>query len=183
MTKPDHSRKNQDAPGGVITAYAFKYSGSFYDFAEEKFPELKRYPPNGGRVALLEAAIIVSTLIMMERRSGGAGWKELHDGVSRAFAPSVQHRQLAAIQDLACALLPLNRGGLKAAEIPPFAGLAGAPDEKLSSSIGLWLIRTLARKQQLEPADLPIAAAIGRSAWTSAAMIVRMLGAKTEPPK
>lgn len=184
MSEQGHRPNRKDTPGGIITARAFKYAGSFYDFADEKFPELKAYPPENARGTLLQAAIIVSTLILMERRSRGAGWNDLHGSVSLAFSPSVRDRHLAAIQDLSCSLLQLDRRGLKPVEIPSFSSLTDAPDEKLVSSIGLWLTRAIAKKQALAPADLKIAAAAGRSAWTSAAMIVRMLGAgptKSEP--
>ncbi|MDD5303295.1 MAG: hypothetical protein PHS14_09320 [Elusimicrobia bacterium] len=178
MSEQGHRLNKKDTPGGIITARAFKYAGSFYDFADEKFPELKGYPPDNARATLLQAAIIVSTLILMERRSRGAGSNDLHNGVALAFAPSVRDRHLAAIQDLSCSLLQRDRGGLKPVEIPSFSTLADAPDAKLMSSIGLWLTHAIAKKKQLEPADLKIAAAAGRSAWTSAAMIVRMLGAR-----
>lgn len=165
----------KDTPGAVITARAFKYAASFYDFADEKFPELKGYPPDNGRGTLLQAAIIVSTLIALERRSKGAGRDQLHDAVSRAFAPSVQHRHLAAIQDLSCSLLQLDRAGLKAAVIPSFAKLADVPDKTIVDSIGLWITHAISKKERLEPGDLKLAAALGRSAWTSATIIVRML--------
>lgn len=173
----------RSTPGGIITARAFKYAGSFYDFADEKFPELKGYPPDNARGTSLQAAIIVATLILMERRTRGAGWNELHDGVSKAFAPSVQRRHLAAIQALSCSLLQTDLGALKAYTIPSFASLADTPDQKLADAIGLWLTRTISKKKELEPGDLKLAAAIGRSAWTSAAMIVRMLGAGAGPSR
>lgn len=183
MPEQGHRLNKKDTPGGIITARAFKYAGSFYDFADEKFPALKGYPPENSRGTLLQAAIIVSTLILMERRSRGAGWNDLHNSVSLAFAPSVRDRHLSAIQDLSCSLLPLDRGGLKPAAIPSFSSLTETPDEKLVNSIGLWLTRAIAKKQQLGQEDLKIAAAVGRSAWTSAAMIVRMLGAEIKPSK
>jgi hypothetical protein len=178
MSEQDRSSGKNSAPGGIITAYALKYARSFYEFAEKKFPELNRYPPDKARGTLLQAAIVVSTLIMVERRSGGAGWGELCDDVSRAFAPTVQRRHVSAIIDLSCHLLQVNRGSLDADAIPSFAGLASAPDEKLVGAIGAWLTLAMAKKRELEPSDLKVAAAIGRSAWTSAAMIVRMLHSK-----
>lgn len=178
MSEKDHYLKKQAAPGGIITTYAFKYACSFYDFADEKLPELKRYPPDKERGILLQAAIIVSTLILMDRRSGGVGRKELHNDVAQSFAYSVKRRNLSAVQDLSCALLQSNREGLKADEIPSFSSLAAADDAQLAESMGVWVARALTKKQQLEPSDLRIAAALGRSARTSAAMIVRMLQPK-----
>jgi hypothetical protein len=175
VTKRSDYLKKKKTPGGVVTTRAFDYSCSFYDFAGEKLPELRRYPQEKARGTALQAAIIVATLILMERRSGGAGREELHDGVSRSFAASVSHRNLSAIRDLASALLETDLGGLKADAIPSLASLAGASDEKLVSSIGVWLILAISRKPQLEESDLRIASAIGRSAWTSATMIVRAL--------
>ena len=175
MTKRSDYLKKKKTPGGIITTRAFDYSCSFYDFAGEKYPELKRYPPEKARGTALQAAIIVSTLILMERHSGGAGWNDLHNGVSRSFASSVQYRNLSAIQDLSSALLQSNRSTLKTDEIPSFASLADSGDEKLVNSIGVWLILDISRKPLLEQSDLKIAAAMGRSAWTSATMIVRSL--------
>jgi hypothetical protein len=162
-------------PGAIITAYAFKYARSFYDFAAQKLPELDQYPPDKARGTLLQAAIIVSTLILVERRSGGAGREGLHDDVVQSFPPPVQHRHLSTIQDLACHLLQLNRHNMPPRAIPPFSSLASVPDQKLVASIGEWLTLAIAKKPQLEQSDMKVAAAIGRSAWTSAAMIVRML--------
>jgi len=174
MTAPEQGRPfKKDTPGGVITARAFKYAGSFYAFADRKFPELRTYPPDIARNTMLQAAIIVSTLMLLERRSAGS--PELHGGVALAFAPSVRDRHLAAIQALSCSLLQRGRAGLKPLEIPSFAPLKEAPEEKLVGDIGLWLIRSISGKREPAPEDLKIGAAAGRSAWTSAAMIVRML--------
>lgn len=167
------SRFKKDTPGGIITARAFKYACSFYDFADEKFPELRAYPSDLPRNTLLQAAIIVSTLILMERR--GAGSPELHSGVALALAPSVRDRQLPVIQGLACSLLQRDRAGLKPLEIPSFAPLAGVADAKLVGEIGAWLIRNISGKKEPAPEDLKVGAAAGRSAWTSATIIGRML--------
>ena len=177
MSEQDHRLKNK-TPGNIITTYAFNYSRTFYEFADKKLPELNKYPPDKTRGALLQAAIIVSTLIMVERRTGGAGWKELCDDVSRSFAPPVQRRHLSAIIDLSCRLLEVKRSSLKVDEIPPFSGLAGAPDEKLVNAIGEWLTLAISKKPHLDQPDLTVAAAIGKSAWTSAKMIDRMLQPK-----
>ena len=168
-------------PGVVVTEYAFKYSRSFYDFASKTLPELDQYPRDAARGPLLQAAIIVATLIQMERRSAGAGRNELHQDVARSFPPSVEHRQLSAIQDLACELLQANRHNVPARAIPSFASLAGAPDAKLVGAIGEWLAHAVSKKQELGDADLRVAAAMGKSAWTSATMIARMLQPKPKP--
>jgi hypothetical protein len=173
MTNRSKYLQRKKTPGGTITTRAFDYSCSFYDFAAPKFPELKQYPPEKTKGTALQAAIIVSTLIQMERLSGGAGWSELHAGVARSFASSVQHKNMSAIQDLACALLESNRGALKADEIPSFAGLAASGDDKLTNMIGVWLTLSLSQKPQLEQSDMRLAAAIGKNAWASAKMIVR----------
>lgn len=180
MSEPSPRLNRKDTPGGIITARAYKYAESFYAFADEKFPELKGYPPENARCTLLQATIIVSSLIMMERRNQGAGWFDLHTSVVHAFAPSVRERHLAAINDLYCCLLEMDRNGAKAIVIPSFCDLAAMPDAKLVNSIGLWLTSAISKKRDLEPADLRIAAAAGRSAWTSATMIARML---SNPPK
>ena len=177
---PEQGRRpdRKDTPGGVITARAFKYAGSFYDFADEKYPELRGYPTEIARVTLLQAAIIVAALIMMERRTKGAGMSDLHGGVALALPPSVRDRLMPPVQTLACALLRRERGGLKPLEIPSFAALAGTPDAALVKAIGLWLGHAISGKKTLEPADETIAGAAGRSAWTSATMIARMLAPK-----
>jgi hypothetical protein len=171
-------RAQENSPGATITTYAFRYSRSFYDFASKTLPELDQYPPDPGRGPLLQAAIIVATLIKMERLSAGAGRNELHQAVARSFPPSVEHRQISAIQDLACELLHENRHNVPARSIPSFASLASAPDSKLVSAIGEWLTLAIAKKQQLAESDMKVAAAVGKSAWTSATMIVRMLQPK-----
>ncbi|MBI2386539.1 MAG: hypothetical protein HYV14_11055 [Elusimicrobia bacterium] len=168
----------KDTPGGIITARAFKYAGSFYDFADAKYPELRAYPPDVARVTLLQAAIIVAALILMERRTKGAGASELHGGVALALPPSVRDRLLPPVQTLSCSLLQRDRSSLKPQEIPSFADLAGQPDATLVKAIGLWLGRAISGKARLEPADETIAGAAGRSAWTSATMIARMLAPK-----
>ena len=180
MSEQEHRLKNK-TPGAVITTYAFNYSRTFYEFADKKLPVLNKYPPDKNRGALMQAAIIVSTLIMVQRRAGGAGWNELCDDVSRSFAPPVQRRHLSAILDLSCFLLQVKRSSLVADAIPSFASLASAPDEKLVTSIGEWLTFAIAKKPHLDQPDLDVAAAIGKSAWTSAKMIDRMLQPKAKP--
>ncbi len=172
MSERDRKTKPGAAAGAAITKRSLDYACSFEDFAVLKLPELKGYAREKRSVSL-QAAITVATLILMERR-GGAGWSELHQSVSSAFAPSVAHRHLDAIQDLSRFLLQSN-APLKAYEIPSYAGLAGAADAKLVGSIGEWLARSITKKDPLDPTGLKIAAAMGRSAWTSATMIVRWL--------
>jgi hypothetical protein len=174
-------RIKRSTPGETITSYAFKYSRSFYDFASKKLPELDQYPRDAARGPLLQAAIIVATLIQLERKNSGAGRNELHQEVARSFPPSVEHRQITAIQDLACELLQANRHNIPARAIPSFASLAGAPDTKLVTEIGEWLTHAISKKQELGEADLRVAAAMGKSAWTSATMILRMIQPKSKP--
>lgn len=179
MSEQGRRLDKKDTPGGVITARAFKYAGSFYDFADEKYPELRTYPSEIARATLLQAAIVVAALILMERRSSGAGTAGLREDVALAFSPSVRDRLLPPIRNLSCDLLQRDRAGLKPQEIPSLAALAGTPDAELVKAIGQWLGHAVSGKERLEPADAPIAAALGRSAWTSATMIVRMLGARS----
>jgi hypothetical protein len=180
-SKREKYLQKKSTPGGEITVRAFNYSCSFYDFAAEKLPELKPYPPEKARGTALQAAIIVGTLILMERRSGGVGWNTLHLEVARAFAPSVAHRNVAAIQDLACVLLGSDRHAVVGDAIPSLAKLAGESDENLKAAIGSWLSRVLSQKRHLEPPDERVAQFMGRSAWTSATMIVRALASKAAP--
>jgi hypothetical protein len=168
----------KSTPGGEIVTRAFNYSCSFYDIADAKLPELKRYPPEKARGTALQAAIIVAALILMERRTAGVGWNTLHLQVARAFAPSVAHRNVAAIQDLVCVLLALDRAPATGEEIASLAKLAAETDENLKAALGSWLIRVLSRKEHLETADVNAGAFLGRSAWTSGTMIVRALASR-----
>jgi hypothetical protein len=163
------------SPGAVITSYAFKYACSFYDYAADKFPELKVYSPENSRGASLQAAIIVATLIMQERRLGEAGRAERHAAVMQSFPASVQYRHLMTIQHLAAEILQQSIAGLKPQEIPSFGSVADVPDDKLIKTIGLWLARAVSKKKELTEQELKLAAAMGRSAWNSATMISRML--------
>jgi len=171
--------KLRNTPGGVITSSAFTYAVKFYDFAAVKFPELKQYPPDY-RCTLHQAAIIVATLIQMERHTAGEGARELHDNVSRAFPPPARHRCLTAIQDLTAILIATDRAFIPPEHIPSFADAAGVDDKKLQGAVGEWLARSITKQPELAPADLPLAAAMGRSAWTSAVMIVRVLKNKNK---
>ncbi len=177
MAEQDQHLKLRNTPGGIITTYAYNYAVKFYEFASVKLPELKQYPPDA-RFTMMQAAIIVSTLILTERRTGGAAGGELHDNVSRAFAPPARHRCLTAIQDLSAFLLQSDRAAIAPEAIPSYASLAGADDKKLGSSIGSWLALAVTKKRELAPADSAIAATMGRSAWTSGIMIARMLQPK-----
>lgn len=174
-------RAGAASPGSTINAYAFKYSRSFFDFAAKRLPELDQYPPDPARGPLLQAAIVVAALIQLERLTAGAGRNELHQDVARSMPPSVRNRQISAVQDLACDLLGLSREDIPARSIPSFAGLAGAPDSKLAGEIGERLALAYSKKRELAPSDAKVAAALGRSAWTSATMIVRMIQPKPKP--
>lgn len=177
MTEQERHLKLRDTPGGTITVYAYNYAVKFFDYADQKLPDFKAYPSEA-RYTWMQAAIIVSTLILMEKSSTGVGSEGLHDNVSRAFAPPVRHRCLTAIQDLSAVLLQSNRGNIAPEAIPSYSSLAGADDKKLKESIGTWLAVNMTKRPELEPAGLAIAATIGRSAWTSAIMIARMLQSK-----
>ncbi len=177
MAAQDQHLKLRDTPGGIITSYAYNYAVKFFDYADQKLPEFKPYPSEA-RYTLMQAAIIVATLILTEKSARGVGWEGLHDNVSRAFAPPVRHRCLTAIQDLSSFLLQSNRGEIAPEAIPSYSSLSDADDKKLAGSIGAWLALNITKKRELAAPDLPIAAAVSRSAWTSAIMIVRMLQPK-----
>lgn len=168
-------------PGGVIASYAFRYSSSFFDFADEKYPPLKTYPPENPRGVLLQAAIIVLTLVLLERAAGAAGREERHAGVVRGIAPSARHRLLSAVRGLAASLLARDPAALPPGTIPPLDALAAAPDAALAEKAGVWVVTGAKGKERLMPPDLALAAAVGRSARTSAAMIVRLLARPAGP--
>lgn len=174
MNEPDQHLKLKNTPGGVIASYAFNYTVKFYDFAAVKYPELKAYPSDL-RHALHQAAIVVATLIQAERAAAGSAG--LHDNVARAFPPSARRRCLTAISSLSAELLP---AALPPEGIPSYAPLAGADDKELTGKIGSWLLRSIMGKRELAQEEKPLAAAMGRSAWTSAVMIVRLLQNKNK---
>ena len=173
-----YSRGPKPSPGAIVTTYAFKYSRSFFDFAAKKLPELAQYPPDQERGPLLQAAITVAALIQAERGSAGAGRNELHQDVVKTLPLAAQSRQVALIQDLSAELLQANREDMPGRSIPSFAGVAGQADSHLVGQIGEWLVRGFSKKPELGPADAKVGAALGRNAWTSAAMIARMLQPK-----
>ncbi len=174
----EHPRRPnlRDTPGGVITSSAFDYAVKFAAYADTKYPELKAYP-NDARYAAHQAAIVVVTLILMERRSPGSG-AALHENVSKAFPPSARHRCLNAVQDLSAYLLKMERDAIGLDAIPSFQDLAKTDDKQLGSDIGAWLGGVIMDKWTLGEAHKPIAAFMSRSAWTSAVMIIRKLGLK-----
>jgi len=179
MADQDQHLKLRNTPGGVITSSAFNYAAKFYDFAAVKFPELKQYPPDY-RCTLHQSAIIVAALILMERHTAGAGARELHENVSKSFPSPARQRCLTAIQDLSASLLKADRAYIAPEHIPSYADLAGRDDKELAGLIGAWLGRSITKNTELTPADKPMAAAMGRSAWTSAIMIVRVLQGKNK---
>jgi len=172
MAERDHHLKLKDTPGGIITSSAFEYAVKFAAFADTRYPELKKLPLDA-RHAAHQAAIVVAVLILMERR--GAGGKELHQNVSRAFPPSARHRCLTSVQHLASYLLKTDREALGPDEIPSLTSLAGVDDKQLGAAIGAWLGGVVLDRWTLGEADKPLASAMSRSAWTSAVMIVRMV--------
>lgn len=179
MSGQDQHQKLRHTPGGVIAAYAYEYAVKFYDFAVGKYPELKQHEPDY-RCTWHQSAIIVATLIQMERLTAGAGARELHDNTSRALPAQARHRLLTAIQDLSAILLDADKAGFGPESIPSYAGLAGADDKKLSGEIGTWLARSIVKRKDLSPPEALMAAGMGRSAWTSAVMITRILRKKNK---
>lgn len=174
MAKPRQAPKDKNTPGDVVAARAFHYSVTFFEFADKKYAELKTYPPDSPRMILMQAAIVTTTLIAMERRTDG-GISDLHNGVSQAFPTVVRFRLLEAIQSLAVSLMQLNPAELKQTVIPSYAKLMDAPDDKIRKAVGLWLIHGITKKKVLDPADEAVAAAMARSAWDSGVMIARLL--------
>jgi hypothetical protein len=174
----EHPRRPnlRDTPGGIITSAAFDYAVKFFQYADPKHPELKKYPLDA-RHAGFQAAIVVSTLIMQERRSPGSG-AALHENVSKAFPPSARHRCLNAVQDLSAYLLKLDRDAIGLDAIPSFQDLAKNDDKQLAAAIGAWLGGVIIDKWTLGEADKPVAAAMARSAWTSAIMISKRIQPK-----
>ena len=176
MAERDHNLRG--TPGGIIASAAFNYAVKFFEYAAAKYRELGKCPIEI-RHASLQAATVVSTLIQQERRSPeDAG--ELYADISRGFPPSARHRSLAAIRTLSIYLLKSDRDALGPDEIPSLASLAGADDKELASTLAVWLGGVIMDKWTLGEADKPAAAAMARSAWTSAIMIGRMLPSKKE---
>lgn len=171
-------RRKRTSPGEIVTSYAFKYSRSFFDFAAKRLPELAQYPPDQERGPLLQAAITVAALIQAERRSAGAGRNELHQDVVKTLPLAAQSRQLSYVQDLAGELLQVDRQDIPGRSIPSFADVAGQADQHLIGVIGEWLVRGFSKKPELGPTDVKVGGALGRNAWTSGTMIVRMLQPK-----
>lgn len=169
----ERDRNPRDTPGGLIAATAFNYAVKFFEYAATRYPELSKFPIET-RHAGLQAATVVSVLIQQERRSPEAA-KELYASVSRGFPPSARRRCLAAVQNLAAYMLKADRDALGPDEIPSLASLAGADDKQLSGTLAVWLGGAVMDKWTLGEADKPTAAAMARSAWTSAVMIGRAL--------
>jgi hypothetical protein len=171
-------RKHAQSPGTIVTSYAFKYSRSFFDFAAKRLPELAQYPPDQERGPLLQAAITVAALIQAERRGAGAGRNELHQDVVKTLPLAAQSRQIALIQDLAAELLQANREDMPGRSIPSFADVAGQADAHLVGQIGEWLVRGFSKKPDLDAADVKVGGVLGRNAWSSGTMILRLLHPK-----
>src|SRR6185312_13042253 len=112
------------------------------------------------------------------RRSAGAGRNELHQDVVKTLPLAAQSRQITLIQDLAAELLQTNREDMPGRAIPSFADVAGQADAHLIGQIGEWLVRGFSKKPELTPTDVKVGGALGRNAWTSGTMIVRMLQPK-----
>ena len=161
-------------PGALITKRALDYACSFDAYAREKIVELKPYAGEKRNVCL-QAAIVAAVLIQLERRDGAAGREARHQGVARSYAPAVAHRHIPVIQELCAALLSADASRWRADEIPSLAPLAASADKDLIAALGAKLARAVTNKPVLVPAEQAIASAMGRSAWTSATMIVRRL--------
>jgi hypothetical protein len=176
MAERDHNLKS--TPGGIVASAAFNYALKFFEYAAAKYPELSKCPIET-RHASIQAATIVSLLIQQERRSPQDA-KGLYADVSRGFPPSARHRSLASVQHLSTYLLKSDREALGPGEIPSLASLAGADDKQLANSLAVWLGGVIMDRWTLGEADKPAAAAMARSAWTSAIMIGRMLQSKSK---
>ena len=172
----ERDRDLKGTPGGIIASAAFNYAVKFFEYAAGKYPELSRCAIEI-RHASLQAATVVSTLIQQERRSPEDA-EALYADVARGFPPSARRRCLAAVQNLSVYLLKSDRGALGPEELPSLASLAGADDKQLANALADWLGGVVMNKWTLGEADKPAAAAMARSAWTSAIMIGRMLQAK-----
>lgn len=166
-------RNPRNSPGGIITSYAFNYAVKFFEYADSKYPELKKFPIDN-RHAALQAATVVSVLIQQERKTPG-GAKVLHADVSRSFPPSARHRCLTAVQDLSAYMLKRDRDSIGLDEIPPLESLTATDDKVLGSVLAAWLGGVIMDRWTLGEADKPTAAAMSRSAWTSAIMIGKLL--------
>ena len=164
---------DRNTPGGIITSFAFKYAIQFFQYAEPKFPELKKQPIEA-RLAAYQAAILVWVLILEERRTPGIS-KALHANVSRSFPPSARHRCLSAVQDLVAFMLKLDRGTIGPDEIPAVVKVAGNADAYITDMLTVWLGGTVMDKWTLGAADKPAAATMAKSSRTSAIMISRAL--------
>lgn len=172
----EHDRNPRGTPGGIIASAAFNYAVKFFDYAATRYPELRKCAIEI-RHSSLQAAIVVSVLIQQERRSPQDA-NPLYTSIPRGFPPSARHRSVAAIQNLCAYLLKSDREALGRDEIPSLARFVGADDKQLANTLALWLGGVIMDRWTLGEADKPTAAAMARSAWTSAIMIGRMLGKK-----
>lgn len=159
-----------NAPGSVVASYAYDYAVKFYDYASGKYPELKQTEADY-RVTWHQAAIIVATMVQMERVVPGSS-KELIDKTTKALSPQAKQRITGYIHDLTAVLRSSGATG--------YGDLAAADEKKLAVETGNWIARSILKKKEFSPSEALMAAGIGRSAWTSALMISRILQKKNK---
>ena len=162
----------KNAPQFILT-WAFNLACETEPLLRAEFPEIGDFPSTFLFNDVLQAAIIVSAMLVLERHRG-ADFTDFHEAVVLKIAPSMRDRYLPAIQDLSSFLLRIERGTLSRDEIPPFTPLLVADEQKVWNSIVFWLVWSLKlAKPELEK-DLKLLTTLQSSICKDAHLIISL---------
>jgi len=145
--------------------WAFNLTSDTIAPIERSFPQLEIEKKRALFGDIYQSALIVGTLLRIERFLGKNNYSRLHEGIVEGIDLSVRSRFVAAIQGLSSFLLTLPNGAIGPDVIPPFDSLHEKKEGELESLIGLWIAWSLIGRKPERDHELRFTSAVGRLAY------------------
>lgn len=159
-------------PYAQVLMWAFNLTTETIEPLESEFPQLGIKKKEALFGDIYQGAVIVASLIRIERHLGKHDYTKLHNGILQSIHISVRSRFIAAIHGLSSFLLDAPHGSIPADTIPAFDSLHEKTESELEALIGLWIAWSLIGKKPILSHELHFTSAIGRLAFSQNAKFI-----------
>ncbi len=169
-------------PHNRILVWAFNWSGETLDILGPKFPRLIPAERRQLMEVIYQSALIVATLLQIERFLGVNDFSRLHAGVVQSIEPSVRGQYVAGIQRACSFLLKVPYEEIPPETIPALEALHTKSDAELDALFGLWVAWSVIGAKPRLPDELHLASVTGQLIFSYNAKFIASTVLSEETP-
>ena len=162
-----------NTPADFLLTWAFNLTSESEQAVRQYFPHIANYRSGFLFGDVLQVAVIIATMLRLERDLERRDYTAFHKTVVDTIAPAVRERYLPAMKDLCRVLFGTNPGITPA--IPNFTPLLEDHETEVTSSIALWVVWSIKTTEPSDALDLHLARALDHLLATHAQMITSMI--------